>query len=181
MKDYTTIVFDVGGTLLRLNLDTLARAYVDASASLGVSLDFTRTRAMLGTLESELPTWQQKRAVSLEHDNGKEFWDSFYTEGFRCLGITGNVTAVVTEIRERFQRAEFETLHDDVLPALDAFAARGTPMGILSNFSGNLENVLRQVGVHRYFNFFIVSACVFVIVKGKFSAMVSTLFHFGCL
>lgn len=160
MKSYSTMVFDVGGTLLRLNLDALADAYVQAGASLNDAIDFNHARAVLEVLESELPTWQQKRAVSLEHDSGIEFWDGFYSEGFRRLGVTRDVSAVVTRIRERFQRAEFETLFDDVLPALATLAARGTALGILSNFSANLEDVLRQLGIHRYFKFFVVSAVV---------------------
>lgn len=158
MKKYSTIVFDVGGTLLRLNLPALVQVYVNTAAALGASLDLDRTYHVISALEAELPTWQQNRQVSLGDDNGKEFWNSFYTAGFRRLGVTRDVSAAVTEIRERFQRAEFEMLFDDVIPTLDALSAHGTALGILSNFSANLEDVLRHVGVHRYFDFFIVSA-----------------------
>lgn len=158
MKKYSTLVFDVGGTLLRLNLDALTRVYVNEANALGASINFAQTYTVIGTLESELPAWQQNRQVSLDDDTGKEFWNSFYTEGFRRLGIMCDVSAAATEIRERFQRAEFETLFDDVLPTLDALSSRGIPLGILSNFSSNLEEVLRQVGIHQYFDFFIVSA-----------------------
>ena len=158
MVDYSTLVFDVGGTLLQLNNDALAQTYVATAAALGVSIDLQQTRAVIAKLEGELPIWQQKRSVSLEKDNGREFWNDFYAEGFRRLGITCDMSPAVNEIRERFQRAEFEMLFDDVLPTLEALSARGTPMGILSNFSANLENVLRQVGVYQYFQFFVVSA-----------------------
>jgi HAD superfamily hydrolase (TIGR01549 family) len=158
MKRYATMVFDVGGTLLRLNLDALTQAYRAAAQPLNRALDFERTRQVIGELETELPVWQQTRVVSLEKDNGREFWNDFYAEGFRRLGITQDVTFAADKIRERFQRAEFETLFDDVIPTLDALTARGIPLGILSNFSANLEDVLRQVGIHHYFRFFIVSA-----------------------
>lgn len=153
------MVFDVGGTLLCFDLDALARACgVAAGAACGVVLDFARTRAVLETLEHELPIRAQQRMLSLESDNAEDFWDDFYSEGFRRLGLTRDMSAVVAEIRERFQRAEFETIFDDVVPALDALNARGVPLGILSNFSANCEDVLRQVGVHHYFSFFVVSA-----------------------
>ncbi len=157
MSRYSTLVFDVGGTLLRFNLDALARAYQDAGAPLGVALDFAPTRAVLEALEYELPTRSQQRLISLEEDDGKSFWDDFYGEGFRRLGVTRDVSAAAAGIRERFQRGEFETLFDDVIPTLDALAARGFTLGILSNFSANCEDVLRQVGVHRHFSFFVVS------------------------
>lgn len=158
MIHYPTIVFDAGGTLLQLNYALMTETYINTASALGVTLEPIQTRAVIEKLESELPTWQQTRAVSLERDNGKEFWNSFYAEGFRRLGVTRDVSAAVDEIRERFQRAEFEMLFDDVLPTLDALAARGKTLGILSNFSDNLENILRRLGVHRYFEFFVVSA-----------------------
>jgi putative hydrolase of the HAD superfamily len=158
MNRYSTIVFDVGGTLLRFNLDALARAYITAGAARGIALDFARTRAVVETLERELPARTRQRLISLEQDNGKNFWDDFYAEGYRRLGARGDISKAAAEIRERFQRAEFESLYDDVVPALDALASRGYMLGILSNFSANLEDVLRQVGVHHYFSFFVVSA-----------------------
>lgn len=158
MGRYSTIVFDVGGTLLRFNLDLLARAYVDAVAPLGVALDFAQARSVVAALERELPARTQERLISLEKDNGTGFWDEFYGNGFFRLGITSDMSAAAVHIRERFQRAEFEMVFDDVVPALDALTMRGFALGILSNFSPNLEGVLRQVGVHRYFSFFVVSA-----------------------
>jgi putative hydrolase of the HAD superfamily len=158
MGRYSTILFDVGGTLLRFNLDLLARAYVDAAAPLGLTLDFSQARGVVATLERELPTRQQRRPISLEEGNGQVFWDEFYADGFRRLGVKADTSAAAAGIRERFQRAEFEMLFDDVLPALQALKARGLTLGILSNFSANLENILRQVGVHQYFTFFVVSA-----------------------
>lgn len=158
MIPYSTVVFDVGGTLLQLDYDTLATLYVRAAAAHNIVLDWHQAYVVLEQLESEMPQWQQKRAVSLERDQGVAFWNDFYAEGFRRLGVTRDMSPVVNEIRERFQRAEFEKLYDDVLPTLRALAARGTRLGILSNFSANLEEVLRQVGIHQYFAFFVVSA-----------------------
>ncbi len=158
LPHYAVLVFDVGGTLLRLNLDALAQAYVDAAQAMNLALDFQNTRRVIAQLELELPQRQQARALSLEQDNGRDFWIDFYSEGFRRLAVAQDVFSAADNIRARFQRAEFETLFDDVLPTLDALSAHGACLGILSNYSNNLENVLHQVGIHRYFRFFIVSA-----------------------
>lgn len=158
MSGYSAFVFDVGGTLLCFDLDKMARAMVDASAALGITLDFAQTRAVAAMLEHELPLRSQERLISLEQDNGQSFWDGYYGEGFRRLGVKGDVSAPAAGIRERFQRAEFEMLFDDVIPTLEALTARGAALGILSNFSSNCEDVLRQMNVHRYFSFFVVSA-----------------------
>ena len=158
MGRYSTILFDVGGTLIRFNLDLLARAYLDAVAPQGLTLDFEQARRVVAALERELPVRQQHQLLSLEVGNGRDFWDDFYADGFRRLGIQADMSAAAAHIRERFQRAEFEMLFDDVIPALEALRAYGDMLGILSNFSANLENLLRQLGVHQYFSFFIVSA-----------------------
>ncbi len=156
--NYSTVVFDVGGTLIHFNHDKMARFYATAAAERGVTLDSAQIHATLVALERELPTLSKLRALSLEEEFGKSFWDDFYAEGFRRLGIGDDTFRAVTEIRERFMRGEFETPFDDTLAVLDTLTARGVPMGILSNYSPNLEDVLQQQGIHNYFQFFIVSA-----------------------
>lgn len=160
MFPYSTFVFDVGGTILKLDYDAIARVYLEVGTARGIPLDFAQARAVITALEDEVPLRQRNRAVSLEDDGGKSFWDEFFTDGFRRLGIKDDVSHAVAVLRTRFQRGEFEALYDDVIPALTALCARGKRLGILSNFSPNLENVLRQMGIHRYFAFFIVSGIV---------------------
>jgi REG-2-like HAD superfamily hydrolase len=160
MLKYSTIVFDAGGTLLQMNYDAMARAYVNAAAAWNTPIDFNAARKIIEQLESELPMWQQTRRVSLEQDNGREFWNSFFAEGFTRLGIQHDVKSAADGIRARFQNAEFEMLFNDVQPTLAALQARGKQLGILSNFSTNLENIFRKLDVHRYFDFFVVSAAV---------------------
>jgi len=152
------ILFDVGGTLIHFNHNKLARYYATAAAERGNPIPLAQISAVLTQLERDLPTLTQQRALSLEKEFGKSFWDDFYAEGFRRMGIVSDTSRAVAEIRERFMRGEFETVFDDTLPALDALKARNVPMGIVSNFSPNLEDVLRQQGIHDYFQFFVVSA-----------------------
>lgn len=158
MKRYTTMVFDVGGTLLRFDLDRLTDKYVELCARRGVIVEPQHAHDVLLRLELELPNRSRERQISLEQGYGIGFWDDFYWEGFRRLGVKADMSAEAAWIREHFQRAEFETLHPDVIPALDALKRRGVTLGILSNFSPNCEQVLELVGIHDYFAFFVVSA-----------------------
>jgi haloacid dehalogenase superfamily, subfamily IA, variant 1 with third motif having Dx(3-4)D or Dx(3-4)E len=160
MLPHSTLVFDVGGTLVRLDYAALARVYARVAHERSVTLDLTRVCELLADLEMEMPQRQRQRPVSLEQDNGKQFWDEFFADGFRRMGVPGDVTREASEIRERFQRGEFEALYDDALETLEALRAQGKRLGILSNFSSNLEDVLRQLRVHHYFSFFVVSAVV---------------------
>lgn len=156
--NFSLVLFDVGGTLIHFNHHKLAQFYTSAAAESGNPIPLPQISAVLTQLERDLPTLTKQRALSLEKEFGKSFWDDFYSEGFRRLGIVGDMSHAVTEIRERFMRGEFETVFDDTLSTLDELQARGVPMGIVSNFSPNLEEVLRQQGIHDYFQFFIVSA-----------------------
>jgi REG-2-like HAD superfamily hydrolase len=156
--NHPTLVFDVGGTLLHLDHSKMQQVYLQAAQERGTMLDRKRVGAVLETLEFELPSLAQKRTLSLENDFGKTFWEDFYAEGFRRLGVKADVSGVVAQIREQFMRGEFDVLFDDALPSLDALKAHHVPMGILSNFSPNLEDLLRKVGIHDYFGFFIVSS-----------------------
>ncbi len=156
--NYPTLVFDVGGTLLHFDHAKMQQVYIHAARERGSILDPARVGAVLQALEFELPTLSRNRALSLEEDLGKTFWEDFYAEAFRRLDVNADVSQAVAEIREQFMRGEFEVLFDDTVAALDALKTKGVPMGILSNFSPNLEDLLRRLGIHDYFNFFIVSA-----------------------
>ncbi len=156
--NHPALVFDVGGTLLHFDHSRMQQVYLNAARARGLELDRERVGAVLEALEFELPTRAQHRSLSLEDDFGKTFWEDFYAEGFRRLGVSADVSDVVSQIREQFMRGEFEVLFDDTLAALNTLKARNIPMGILSNFSPNLEDLMRKLGIHDYFSFFIVSS-----------------------
>ncbi len=59
MNRYPTVLFDVGGTFLRFDLEKLARVYAQASAARGVSLDLARTKARLRLVEAVQVTLRQ--------------------------------------------------------------------------------------------------------------------------
>ncbi len=136
----------------------MAQTYARLAAAHGTTIDAARARAVMETLERELPQRVNARAISLESNDGADFWNDFYGEGFRRMGIAQPASSAVTEIRECFQRGEFEAAHADAIPALEMLTARGVPLGIVSNFSPNCEDILRAQGLHKYFSFFIVSA-----------------------
>jgi putative hydrolase of the HAD superfamily len=54
----------------------------------------------------------------------------------------------------------FDQLFDDSLPALEALREMGVRLGVLSNFTPDLEDLLSRLGVHGYFDFIIVSSHV---------------------
>jgi beta-phosphoglucomutase-like phosphatase (HAD superfamily) len=64
------------------------------------------------------------------------------------------------EMFEWLRAGRFDRLFDDSIPALEALRDMGLRMGILSNFTSDLEGVLRRLGIRGYFDFVVVSALV---------------------
>lgn len=54
----------------------------------------------------------------------------------------------------------FERLYADAMPALEGLRALGMPMGILSNFTTDLEDMLVRIGLRDFFDFVLVSSIV---------------------
>lgn len=56
-----------------------------------------------------------------------------------------------TEVFEFFRRPAAWQVYDDVLPTLIALQARGLQLAVLSNFDTRLEDLLKALGLARYF------------------------------
>ncbi len=59
-----------------------------------------------------------------------------------------------------FRADRFDRVFPDVVPALAALRRMGLRLGVISNFSGSLENLLGRLGLRDYFEFVIVSSLV---------------------
>lgn len=57
-----------------------------------------------------------------------------------------------------FRADRFDRVFADAVPALNALQEQGMAMGVVSNFTSVLEDLLRRLGLRDYFGFVIVSA-----------------------
>jgi putative hydrolase of the HAD superfamily len=71
----------------------------------------------------------------------------FIADVFRRLGQRELPPALPAELFDRFARAETFRVFDDVEPALQALAARGLRLGVVSNWSDSLPELLRRLGI----------------------------------
>jgi putative hydrolase of the HAD superfamily len=78
-----------------------------------------------------------------------------------ALEVPGDLGQQADALYERFiVREGFMPVFGDVEDALVRLRSRGLRLGVLSNFPPNLEDTLRQHGIHGYFDFFVVSSLV---------------------
>ena len=157
---YSLITFDVGGVLMRMDRERVAREYVALAKSRGAVLDMDATLSTVTALDNEIPARAKNSpSLSLSERVGENFWKTLYRDGWTRLGLTQDADAI-DHFYRLFRRGDFNCLFDDVRPALDDLTRRGLTLGIVSNFTPNLELVLRELGIAKYFSVVAVSAVV---------------------
>lgn len=87
----------------------------------------------------------------------REFWFGFYLDVLERLGHGGDRRALAEALFGTFADPATYRLFDDSRPALEALAARGLKLGIISNFEPWLEEVLRLEGVLALFSVLAIS------------------------
>ncbi len=158
-KEYSTYLFDVGGTLIKFDERRRAVLYAERAARVGCGVSQARAARVLQELDYELPERQRGAPLSLWSAAAQRaFWLDFWAEGFRRLGVAEtDAITFANELLDAANGGDLQTVFDDVTPALDALRARGKQLGIISNFSPNCQTLLGELGLAHYFDFFIVS------------------------
>lgn len=149
---YSTIIFDVGGTLLGFHerepfQEFLAGVGAPASDEdarelhrrfVAVIVEARDSAEGLGANEQPLYDW----------------WRDIFTKTWPAR------PDLAEEMYRWFRANRFDRTFTDVVPALEALRGLGMPLGVLSNFGTGLEELLRDRGLRDYFGFLVVSALV---------------------
>lgn len=159
MVEYSTYLFDVGGTLITFNDWLRAQAYANYAARANVHASAQEVHQTLETLNHELNDRLKGIPLSLlPPAEQRAFWVDFWAEGFRRIGVGDqHAQEFAGELLDPVNGGNFQHVFDDVIPALESLRARGKRLGIISNFSPNCEPLLKQLELAPYFDFFIVS------------------------
>src|SRR5690606_5084401 len=84
-------------------------------------------------------------------------WERLVDQVFDGLIHPPPSTTFFPELYAEFGRAAAWRLFDDVFPVLDALAARGVDLGIVSNWDERLRPLLEELRLSRYFNCIVIS------------------------
>jgi HAD superfamily hydrolase (TIGR01549 family) len=149
---YDTVIFDVGGTLMGYLPGAPFQQFL---AQAGLPSDEADARAL------------QKRFATIMAAN-RDGAQGIGADGEEILAFWRIILAklwpdrpdLAQEMFQWLRAGRFDQLFDDSIPALEALHDMGLRMGILSNFTSDLEGVLRRLGIRGYFDFVVVSALV---------------------
>jgi putative hydrolase of the HAD superfamily len=90
----------------------------------------------------------------------EEFWRGFYLEVLRRLPAEGDPTRVAAAAYQVFSDPATYRLFDDSRPALEAMAARGLTLGVISNFEPWLRDILELQRVDHLFSTVVISGVI---------------------
>lgn len=141
------ITFDVGGTLIEV-WPSVGHVYAEVAARHGVD----------GLSASVLnrrfaAAWRAARRFN----HSRRAWARLVNDTFRGLTDRPPSETFFAELYTRFAAPDAWRVFPDVLPGLDALAARGLKLGVISNWDERLRPLLRQLKLARYFEVIIVS------------------------
>jgi putative hydrolase of the HAD superfamily len=141
------VTFDVGGTLIE-PWPSVGHVYAEVAARFGVRAD---PAALNHGFHA---AWRAKS----DFDYSRAAW-------FDLVRATFGPGAVLPPeffpaVYERFAEPDVWRVFDDVWPALDALAARGVRLAVISNWDERLEPLLRRLELHRRFETVVVSCAV---------------------
>lgn len=140
------VTFDVGGTLLK-PWPSVGHVYAEVAARHGGKIS---------------PETLNRRFASawrgLKHFNhSRQEWAALVDETFAGLLKSPPSESFFSELYDRFAAPGSWHVFDDVLPTLDALAARGIDLGIISNWDERLRPLLDRMGLSKYFGAIVVS------------------------
>jgi putative hydrolase of the HAD superfamily len=140
------ITFDVGGTLIE-PWPSVGQVYAEVAARFGLT-----------NIDPELVTrnffaaWKARR----QFDYSRESWFALVRESFGPRA--GELPAdYFSAVFNRFGEPDTWRLHDDVLPTLEALAARGLKLGVISNWDDRLRPLLERLDLTRHFASLVIS------------------------
>lgn len=148
------VTFDAGATLFTERL-TRDEMYVEVFADHGVDVD-------VATMES----WREREhdampeTVAGEPRYSEPWFREYVARLLRVAGARADAEDVRAALAERFVHASAYRVFDDVLPTLDALAARGLRLAVVSNWSDHLPGILDGLGLGPRFEAVFASAVV---------------------
>ncbi len=142
------VTFDVGGTLLSVE-PSVGEVYARVAARHG------HPGLSAAELESRFgQAWQKARPF--QHHRGD--WERLVDRVFEGLVPQPPSTSFFPDLYSEFTIGRAWRIFEDVIPTLDALAAQGFDLGLVSNWDERLRPLLRELRLDRYFNCLVVSS-----------------------
>ena len=145
MPQVRAVFFDAGGTLFR---ERTSRAAIYCEVARRHRIDVTESAmaAAMAATHAELPV-----RFAGAYRYSRPWFERFIAEVFARVGHSKPSRTLAPELFARFASAETFRVFDDVPEALDRLAADGVLLGVVSNWSERLVELLEKLGLARRF------------------------------
>ena len=156
--DVHAVFFDAGYTLLCMDppQETL---FLRTCDELDVAIDTSKVaNAVRHANELLAPRAPAREAVPYSPQRVDAFWIDYHRAVLAGCAIDPAAERRAEAVYRRFTAALGWRVYDDVRPSLNALRQRGIALGVISNWTGDLEDVLRRIDLHDPFDFVIDSA-----------------------
>jgi putative hydrolase of the HAD superfamily len=152
MNDYRAIFFDFGGTLA-FDYPSIPEGFANIFQNLGLETtadeveQARRTVHQNGLHSRDYPTFARM----------EDYFLRFLSEILKKLDFSGNVGKTAKIVQEEWRYYSGLYLFPEVQRVLDSLQDREYTLGIISNISCRLPELLKQLGIAPYFDFAIAS------------------------
>ena len=141
------VTFDVGGTLIGV-WPSVGHVYAEVAARHGI-------KGLSAASLNRRFTAAWRAATDFSHSRAD--WAALVDATFRGLTDRPPSQTFFGELYTRFASPYAWRIYEDVIPTLDALAARGLRLGIISNWDERLRPLLARLKLAGYFETIIVS------------------------
>lgn len=158
--DRTTraVFFDAGYTLLCMEPDQKTN-FLRSCADLGIEIDRSRLREGMrqasAMLAPRTPAAEKRPFSQAAVD---DFWTEYHRVLLAACAVDPDDVGRAAAVYRRFTEHLSWRVYDEVRPVLRQLRARGVTLGVISNWTGDLEDVLRGVELRHAFDFVLDSA-----------------------
>lgn len=156
--DVRAVFFDAGYTLLCMDppQETL---FLQVCGQLAIRIDRSRLGdAVLCANAMLSPRTPARVPAPYSQERVDNFWIAYHREVLMQSAFDPADAAFAEAVYRRFTAALGWRIYDDVQPLLDELRARRILLGIISNWTGDLEDVLHRIGLRAPFDIILDSA-----------------------
>ena len=147
MLPIQAVTFDVGGTLIEL-WPSVGHVYAEVAARHGVK------GLSAGLLDRRFAAaWRAAKSFS----HSRSDWAALVDATFRGLTDRPPSQTFFAELYARFAAPDAWRIYEDVVPTLEALAARGLKLGVISNWDERLRPLWSRLKLAGYFEAIVVS------------------------
>ena len=158
LSKYKAVLFDVGGTLLRVepSVGEVYAIYARPFGFKGSGKELNQLFHKEWTSSGGIESLGKKSGEQAERD----FWKSLVFQVFEHSGGLENFEHYFEIIYEAFERKDHWHVFDDVIDSgiLDRLKKSGVTLGVVSNWDSRLHAILKGTGLAEHFDFILASA-----------------------